>query len=58
MWCLCFVLGFLFQISCEVHMLNNDGSIAQSRISSEKFLGIKVNGPQNVYSLVFVSFRI
>ena len=52
-WCLCFVLGFLFQISCEVHMLNNDGSIAQSRISSEKFLGIKVNGLKMCIQLSF-----
>lgn len=34
-------------------MLNNDGSIAQSRISSEKFLGIKVNSPQNCIHLGF-----
>lgn len=31
------------QISCAVHMLNNGGSIIESRQSQEKFLGIKVS---------------
>lgn len=36
-----------FQISCAVHMLNNGGSIIESRQSQEKFLGIKVSKTTN-----------